>query len=83
MASTLLYLLRTPRLDPLIQQPHSGEETTVVLLHDAVGLQEVPASHVFVLAEDAAQRGVSSSAPSISYGELLDLVFAADRVVVL
>ena len=83
MASTLLYLLRTQTVDPLLQKAQPGVDTTVILLHDAVRLQNVPASHVYALAEDAAQRGVKPSAPAISYRELLDLVFQADRVVVL
>lgn len=83
MASTLLYLLRTQTLDPLIQHAQPDVDTTVVLLHDAVGLQNVPASRVFALADDATQRGVTPSAPAISYKELLDLLFQADRVVVL
>lgn len=66
-----------------MERAQPGEDTTVVLLHDAVDLTNVPASHVFALDEDVAQRGVSPSAPTISYKELLDLVFKADRVVVL
>lgn len=83
MAPTLLYLLRTHTADPLIDQGHPGAETTVVLLHDAVSLQNVHASHVFALDEDVAQRGVTPSAQAISYRKLLDLIFQADRVVVL
>lgn len=83
MASTLLYLLRTQTVDPLIQETQPGVDTTVVLLHDAVTLQDLPASRIFTLAEDAAERGVRPTAPVISYKQLLDLVFEADRVVVL
>ena len=83
MASTLLYLLRTQTVDPLIEHVQPGVDTTVVLLQDAVALQNVPGSRVFALAEDVAERGVTSSAPSISYKQLLELVFEADRVVVL
>ena len=83
MTSRLLYLLRTPSVDPLIQQDHPADDTTVVLLHDAVRLHDLPASRVFALAEDAAERDVNPSVPAISYKELLNLVFTADRVVVL
>lgn len=83
MSSTLLYLLRTHATDLLIQDAHPTDDTTVVLLHDAVTLKDVPATRVFALAEDAAERGIAPSAPAISYKELVDLVFQADRVVVL
>ena len=83
MASTLLYLLRTPTLDPLLDPARAGEDRTVVLLHDAVRLDNVPASRVYALAEDVAERGLTASAPAISYAELLDMVFDAERVVVL
>ncbi len=76
-------MLRTHTVDPFIQLIPSGDNTTVVLLHEAVTLQNVPASRVFALAEDAAQRGITPSVPGISYKELLDLLFDADRVVVL
>lgn len=83
MPSRLLYLLRAQTVDPLLAHDHHADDTTVVLLHDAVRLQEVPASRVFALDEDAAARGVSPSVPAISYRDLLELVFEADRVVVL
>lgn len=83
MASTLLYLLRSGTVDPLLETAQPSEDTTAVLLHEAVTLEQVPASRVFALGEDAAERGVTPSVPTISYKELLDLIFEADRVVVL
>lgn len=83
MPSTLLYLLRTGSIDPLLEPPRPEEERAVVLLHDAVGLENVPGSRVYALAEDAAERGLTPSAPAISYAELLEMVFDAERVVIL
>lgn len=83
MASRLLYLLRTDSMDPLLGDAQPDDETTVVLLQDAVGLTNVPASRVFALAEDVAARGTTAAVPEISYKQLVELLFEADRVVVL
>lgn len=77
----VLYLLRAPSVEPFLGTGAINGEAAVVLLHDAVALREVPAPRVYVLAEDAASRGVSSAFQPISYKELMDLIFEADRVI--
>ena len=67
----------------LPSSPSTGNQTSVVLIQDAVGLAQVPAARVYALADDVTSRKVSSSFPLISYGDFLRLIFEADNVVAL
>ena len=83
----ILYLLTKgpgqPALDLLPKNPQTGEEISVILLQDGVSHRQVPASRVFALSDDAASRGVHSLFPSVSYQDILRMMFEADGVVVL
>lgn len=57
--------------------------TSAVLLQEAVSLSNVQASHVYALAEDAASRKITPSVPTVSYTDLLRMIFDADSVVAL
>ncbi len=86
---TRLYLLTKASLDlahTLLPHPVPADERTqVILLQDAVHLdpQRLPASEVYVLGEDVIARHALSSASSLSYGEMLTMIFGADVVVAL
>ena len=56
---------------------------SVILVQDAVSLAGVLADHVYVLADDAALSEVSPAYQTISYEDMLRMIFEADRVVVL
>jgi hypothetical protein len=65
------------------QDSPEGVTTLAVLLQDAVFLSNVQAGRVYALAEDAAFRKTTPSAPTVSYPELLRMIFDADLVVAL
>lgn len=64
-------------------QSSSEKDVSVVLVQEGVRHQIVPASRVFVLSEDAAVRQVVSPFPSISYPDMLRMMFEFDTVMVL
>lgn len=63
--------------------PRADDRFSVVLIQDAVGLQQVPSRQVHALQDDVVQRKVSSAFPMISYRDFLRMIFEADRVVAL
>ena len=82
----LLYLLNKAGgyfADSPLLPEQNEDDITVVLFQDAVGLQHVPARRVYALADDAAARHISPVFPTISYGDMLRLMFEADTVVAL
>ena len=60
-----------------------NQESSVVLIEDAVTIKEFPGEAVYVLAEDAAVRKVTPVFPKVSYADMVKLIFEADRVVAL
>jgi sulfur transfer complex TusBCD TusB component (DsrH family) len=56
-------------------------EVSVLLIQDGVSLTQVPGTRVFALSEDAASRRVTPIYPTVSYQEMLRLLFEADTVV--
>jgi hypothetical protein len=81
----VLYILGDARSsEPLLPPlPSTGHQTSVVLIQQAVHLSQVPATHVYALADDVATYKATPSFPVISYGGLLRLLFEADNVIVL
>ncbi|MGQ0810156.1 MAG: hypothetical protein ACT4OO_02905 [Nitrospiraceae bacterium] len=59
------------------------EEVSIILLQDAVRAEHVQGKSIYVLADDVCARNVTAVCPPISYKEMLDMVFAADTVMVL
>jgi sulfur transfer complex TusBCD TusB component (DsrH family) len=59
----------------------SDTDLSVVLLQDAVCLQESLGVPTYVLTDDAKARNVTSPFPSVSYRELVEMIFSAHRVV--
>ena len=71
------------RSDLVLPAAGADQETSVVLIEAGVTLTDVPSSHVFALAEDVAARNVTPAFPTVSYEEMLRLMFEADSVVAL
>ena len=70
--------------EALLVPPRSPEQdVSVVLMQDGVTLPKVPASKVYALSEDVASRKIVSSFPTISYRDVLRMIFEADTVVAL
>ena len=61
----------------------SGSDVSVILIQDGVAHQSVPAQHVYVLSDGTLPRNVNSSFPTVSYQEMLKMIFEADHVIVL
>jgi len=84
---TVLYLITKSEVETmygLMPQDSPEDVTTLaVLLQDAVSLSNVQAGRVYALAEDVAFRKATPSAPTVSYPELLRMIFDADLVVAL
>lgn len=81
----ILYILGTAQasISLLPSSPSTGNQTSVVLIQDAVGLSQIPAARVYALADDVTSRKALPSFPLISYGDFLRLIFEADNVVAL
>lgn len=80
----ILYILRredhlSTRL--LADKVSSEESPSVLLIQDGVRLDGLPVDQVYVLAEDAESRKVTSRYPTVSYQEMVKLIFDADAVV--
>lgn len=83
MRNVLYILGGTRSSDPLLPPPSTGQQTSVVLIQQAVHLSQVPATHVYALADDVATHKATPSFPLVSYGDFLRLLFEADNIVVL
>jgi hypothetical protein len=64
---------------------HSSSErdVSVVLIHGGVSHQTIPFSRVSVLSDDLLSRKLASPFPSVSYRDLLRMMFEAETVAVL
>ena len=58
-------------------------DISVVLVQDAVKHQKLSFSRVFVLSDDLLSRKLSSPFPSVTYQDLLRMIFEAETVAVL
>jgi sulfur transfer complex TusBCD TusB component (DsrH family) len=61
----------------------SEQDVSVVLIQDGVSHRALPFSHVYVLSDDVRSRKLASPFPSVSYQDLLRMVFEAETVAVL
>ena len=82
----VLYLLKdfissSETVFPL--QRHADQTISVILLQEAVAQRDVPADHVYVLSEDAVTRQIMPIYPTISYQDMVRMMFEADSVVAL
>ena len=87
MSETSLYIVsRGPEegsRNLLPEHVSSGSDASVILIHDGVTHQSVPARHVYVLSDDVLSRNVNSSFPAVSYEGMVKMIFEADHVIVL
>lgn len=83
MPGRVLYLIRKSSPDSLLENLPADQETSAVLLQDAVSLDELGIQDVYVLDEDARARNVASRFPSISYKDMVRMMFEAEKVVAL
>ena len=67
----------------LSTDPSSQDDIFVVLIQDGVKHQRLPFSHVFTLSDDVSTENQVSPFPSVSYQDLLRMIFEADTVAVL
>ncbi len=78
----VLYILRKQPDElakEMIEKQSPEHEITVVLIQDAVLMQENLPGHVLALDDDARKRSVPQNIPKIGYEELLSLIFKNDR----
>lgn len=61
----------------------SKNDISVVLVQDGVRHQKLPFPYIFTLADDVLSRKLSSPFPSVSYQDLLRMIFEAETVAVL
>ncbi len=61
----------------------SKNYVSIVLIQDGVRHQKLPFPYVFTLSDDVVSRKLSSPFPSVSYQDLLRMIFEAETVEVL
>ena len=81
MSLKVLYIVTKPGYSPLMCESSPGKQTSVILAQDAVTFSGYSVASVYALTEDAEKRNVTPSVPTISYRDLVELVFDADHVV--
>jgi|CXWL01.1.fsa_nt_gi hypothetical protein len=80
----VLYLLRSSQaLDLLPQSPATDTTVSVVLLHEAIGLTNIPVADVVVLKDESVQPPQTALYPLIGYADLVQRLFHADLVMTL
>jgi hypothetical protein len=82
----VLHLLRNPPDDiakEMIERHHQDHdhETTIVLVQQAVTIQDKLPGRVLALEDDLRKEPLLSSIPTIDYRGLLSLIFEHDRVI--
>ena len=80
----IIHILRSPNdtlaLETLNKQSEHME-VTVILLQDAISVQEISAQHLFVLEEGICKDRIKeTSIRSINYRDFLNLIFEHDKV---
>ena len=84
--SSTLYIVSRPlddRARALIPPSTSSDPVQLLLIEDGVRSPRVPSLNTSVLAEDASARGIPISNHHVSYADMVRMIFAADRVVVI
>jgi len=85
MKKTLYLVSTAPTGEEISLLPASADLLSgvrVVLIEDAVRHRSLPFPHVFALSDDMVSRGVASPFPSVSYQDIVRMIFEADHVVV-
>ena len=83
----VLYILRKgPSELPDVLLPNEAspdDDVSVLLIHEAVALARAPGNRTYALLDDATARNVRPSFPTISYRDMLRMIFDADTVIAL
>lgn len=83
----ILYILGKPpgqeSLSLLSTDSSSPNDVSVVLIQDGIKHTGLPFSRVFTLLDDVSSEKSISPFPSVSYQDLLRMIFEADTVAVL
>jgi sulfur transfer complex TusBCD TusB component (DsrH family) len=86
LKKTLYIVSEAPRQEAVPLLPSRSElrdTASVVLIHDGVKHQRLPFSRVFALSDDVMSRNLVSPFRSVSYQELIRMIFEADNVAVM
>ncbi len=59
------------------------KDVSIILIQEGVFLKKVPGARIYVLSDDAVSRNVIPPFPTISYRDMLKMIFDADAVVAL
>ena len=83
----VLYILSkgpAPLSDVLLPKEASpGKDISFLLIQDAVSLTQVPGAQTYALVDDVRARNVTTPFPTISYRDMLRMIFDADAVIAL
>jgi len=60
-----------------------NQEVSALLIQDAAALEQAPGGEIHILADDVALRNAPSSSATVSYREMLRMIFEADGIVAL
>jgi sulfur transfer complex TusBCD TusB component (DsrH family) len=83
--ATILHILRTLRDESawqIIRTQHDMQAVTVLLIHDAVLAPPPLDVPMYACDADVMARGITSPLPRLSYEQIVDLIFACQRVMV-
>jgi sulfur transfer complex TusBCD TusB component (DsrH family) len=86
MKKTLYIVSKGPDRDGASLLPDrsvSEQDVSVVLIQDGAAHQTLPFTHVYILSDDVLSGKLSSPFPSVSYQDLLRMIFEAEKVAVL
>ncbi len=83
----VLYILSkgpAPLSDVLLPKEASpGKDISFLLIQDAVSLTQAPGGQTYALLDDVRTRNVTTPFPTISYRDMLRMIFDADAVIAL
>jgi sulfur transfer complex TusBCD TusB component (DsrH family) len=83
--ATILHILRSLRDESAwqtIRIQHDMQPVAVLLMHDAVLAPPPLNVPMYACEADVMARGITSSLPRLTYGQIVDLIFACKRVMV-
>ncbi len=83
--ATILHILRTLRDESawqIIRTQRDRQSVAVLLIHDAVLTPPPLDVPMYACEADVMARGITSPLPRLSYGQIVDLIFACKRVMV-
>ena len=68
---------------PLPKETSPEKQISVLLIQDAVALPHVPGGRTYALVDDVTARKIRPAFPTVSYHEMLRMIFDADTVITL